>query len=332
MRRVLLLGLILILFGLSAPYQAISAGYPEDGKVIRLIIPYGPGGGFDLYCRALQPFLKKYLPWKKGDIIIENDAGAGGVTGTRELYFAKPDGYTIGILQARAIIFPQMLGRVAKFDITKYTFLGQFSSSPNIMSTNGKHPFIKSFADLRKAPRTLTYAFPSLSVIGNYWILKQKVGLNIKPILGFKGAKEAELSVLRGEVDLTSADYSAIEGLVKSGDFQPLFHFGDKVTKEAPSTIPSLKDLGYEEVAGKSTVDRTIVGPPGIPKDRVDILRKAIWSALNDPQFVEKNLKAGRFLDVQTGEKAKENLTKMVNFWNQYEDQIKEEVAKVGIR
>ena len=115
----------LIFFNLLTPFQASSAGFPEEGRVIRFIVPNPPGGGMDLYPRTLAPFLKKHLPWKKGEIVVDNVIGAGGFTGSREIYYSKPDGYTLGIVMLRLIVIPQLIGQVAYFDSSRYSFFGQ---------------------------------------------------------------------------------------------------------------------------------------------------------------------------------------------------------------
>lgn len=329
-KRILLIAGGLIFFVISTPFQASSEIFPEDGRIIRFIVPIAPGGGFDLYSRSLQPFLKKYLPWKKGDVVVENVVGAGQYTGSRELFFSKPDGYTIGVVGLKAILFQQLLEDVVKFDLTKYTFLGQFNNYPTFLSTNAKHPFLKSFSDLKKAPRAIIMAASSIMAVGSYWVLKEKVGIkNVRFLVAYKNQNEVQLAMLQGEVDLTGSDFSSLVGKTKSGELRALFHYGDHRLKEAPE-VPSIKDLGYEEFAGHVTMDRTIVGPPNIPKDRVKILEEAISKALNDPELIAMSEKVGRSLDPLKGEETKEGCLRTINFWSKYQDQIKDTLKKDG--
>jgi tripartite-type tricarboxylate transporter receptor subunit TctC len=328
---ILLIGISSIFFILSVPFHALCAGFPEDGKNIRFVIPYGPGGGMDLYPRTLFPFLKQYLTWKNGEIVPENLDAAAGITGSREIFFSKPDGYTIGIIYTRAVLFPQLVGQVQKFDMSKFTYLGQFNDFPSGVWTSGKHPFLKSASDLKNPPRPLTLALPTLGEIGTYWMLKDKMKINVKPILGFKGSREAIMAVVQGEVDLTTNEFSTMASLYKSGDSRILFHFGAKPLREAPS-VPSLKDLGYEEFAGKITVDRTLVGPPGIPKDRVEVLRQAIWKALSDPKYMELSEKAQRFLDIDNGENAEKSSLAIIDFWTKNEESLKKAMVEAGFQ
>jgi tripartite-type tricarboxylate transporter receptor subunit TctC len=332
MRRALLIAVGFTLFTLtiSMPFKALSATFPEEGRNIRFIIPFGPGGGMDLTPRSLLPFLKQQLPWKKGEIVPENQDAAAGITGSREIYFSKPDGHTIGIVFSRSLVVPQLLGQVAKFDITKFTYLGQFVNEPSVVFTSAKHPFLKSFSDLKNAPRPVIYALSTIGEVVTYWTLKEKMKLNIKPILGYKSTKESQMAILQGEVDFTTTGFSSSASLYKSGDLKPLFHFGAKPLREAPE-VPSVKDLGFEEFAGKLGTDRTIVGPPDIPKDRVEILRNAIWKAMNDPKFIELSEKAERFLDLQDGENARKISLDIINYWTKNEVQLRQAMKEAGM-
>ena len=97
--------------GLAAPAflaarlaSAASAEFPN--KNIQFIIPYAPGGGFDVYVRVIAPVMEKYLP-KKVSIVPINVAGGGGAKGIGQLYRARPDGYTLGIFNIPGVFILQ---------------------------------------------------------------------------------------------------------------------------------------------------------------------------------------------------------------------------------
>ena len=81
---------------------------------------------------------------------------------------------------------------------------------------------------------------------------------------------------------------------------------------------------------GSLAPDRTIVGPPDIPKDRVEILRNAIWKAMNDPKFIELSEKAERFLDLQDGENARKISLDIINYWTRNEVQLRQAMKEAG--
>lgn len=305
--------------------------FPEDGKIIRFIVPNPPGGGMDLYPRTLAPFIAKHLPWKNGDVVVENVVGAGGLRGSRETFTSKPDGYTIGIVMNQIVTLPPLLGQVAYFDAARYTFFGQFNNFPAIVFTGSKNR-LQSFADLKNSKEPVTYGM-DMQQLANFWVMKEKMGLNIKPILGFQGSPDIRLAVLKGEVDLGTAEYSSFAHHYKSGELRMLLNFGKEPDKRCPE-VPTMLELGYpEEYAGVLTVARTIVGPPDIPEDRTKILQKAIWAALNDPEFIAACSKSERLQpDVKNAEQTRESVLHTANFWKKYKDEIKKEMEAFGYR
>ena len=120
--------LVLVLtFTLQSTPLMAKDKYPS--KPIRWIVPYSPGGGFDVYSRAMSQYMPKYLPQKVA-IIIKNSPGAGGTVGVTKVYKSKPDGYTIGIMNSVGVAAASVLGdlglKVAalKFDARKLTYIG----------------------------------------------------------------------------------------------------------------------------------------------------------------------------------------------------------------
>ena len=93
-------------------------------KPIRFIIPYAPGGGFDVYVRMIAPVMEQFLP-KKVSIIPLNVSGGGGARGVIQLYRARPDGYTLGIFNIPGVfILQQQQGGESAYDLAKFTWIG----------------------------------------------------------------------------------------------------------------------------------------------------------------------------------------------------------------
>ncbi len=106
---------------LVALSQSAHAQYPE--KNIDLIVPYGPGGGFDLYARAVGRAMENHLP-KTIRVIVRNVPGAGSVNGIASMYRAAPDGYTMGIVDLPGAVAPQIMGEQLPYELDKATWLG----------------------------------------------------------------------------------------------------------------------------------------------------------------------------------------------------------------
>ena len=98
------------------PERGIAAGFPD--RDITFIIPNQVGGGFDAYVRAIAPVMEKYLP-NKVNIVPLNVPAGGGAKGVNQLYRARPDGYTIGILNIPGLFILQARG--GGYDLNKFT-------------------------------------------------------------------------------------------------------------------------------------------------------------------------------------------------------------------
>src|SRR5690606_34253048 len=119
-----LAGVVAMLFGCS---REAPESYPS--RNIELVIPYSPGGGFDIYVRALIPYVEKQLP-NNVKVIPVNAAGAGGQRGATMVYRARPDGYTIGVFNLPGVLIPMLNGGNPNYDLLEVTWLATLSSDP----------------------------------------------------------------------------------------------------------------------------------------------------------------------------------------------------------
>ena len=105
------------------------AAFPD--KDITWIVPYSPGGGFDVWSRQIGAAMQKYLP-PGVTVVIKNVTGAGGRSGSIALYRAKPDGYTVGLLDVAGLLLHQKTVGTDKagFDLEKYVWVGRVATEP----------------------------------------------------------------------------------------------------------------------------------------------------------------------------------------------------------
>src|SRR5215831_21141818 len=104
---------------LIAPRIACGATAEYPNKPIRFIIPYAPGGGFDVYVRVIAPVMEQFFP-KKATIVPVNVAGGGGAKGIAQLYRARPDGYTLGIFNIPGVFILQQQQDESAYDLGKF--------------------------------------------------------------------------------------------------------------------------------------------------------------------------------------------------------------------
>ena len=171
----------------AARQQAAAPTWPA--KDITLIVPFKPGGGYDLQARIIAPFLEKYLPLKV-NVVVKNVDGAGGKIGATELSKAKPDGYTIGIMGREAVAFMRANKELHWIPAT-WTWLGQVSSDPLVVAipTAGK---FKTLADMKGQDirfGVTSEMLPSAVVMG------QAIGMKPRPVL-FGGSGDAILAAI----------------------------------------------------------------------------------------------------------------------------------------
>lgn len=269
------------------------------GKNMDFIVPYSPGGGFDTYARLLAPIIQKHIPGVT--VVVRNVPGAGSVIGTNTVYLSKPDGLTIAIINVPGMVFNQVgESEGVKFDLEKFSWLARVTSEAHILSMNGKGE-IQSVEDLKKTEKTIKIALTGVGSDDYFGaiVLFNAFGIPMNPIPGYGGQAEAFLAVMRGEVDGTQSTYSSTRSLLESKELVPILQLANE--KDVIEGIPNAMDIleGKDRdlivaITNIFTLDRSIVGPPGIPEDRLKVLKDAVYDSLNDPEFLEKCKTANR--------------------------------------
>ncbi len=301
--HLILMSILLIFIFLSTTIcgstQQTSAIDFFKGKNIAFIVPYSPGGGFDTYARLLAPIIQKHIPGVT--VVVRNVPGAGSVIGTNTVYLSKPDGLTIAIINVPGMVFNQVGGSEGvKFDLEKFSWLARVTSEAHILSMNGQGE-IQSVEDLKKTEKTIKLGLTGVGSDDYFGaiVLFNALGIPMNPIAGYGGQAEASLAVMRGEVDGTQSTYSSIRSLLESKEVVAILQLANEkdVIEGIPNAIDILEGKDRDLVAAITnifTLDRSIVGPPEIPEDRLKVLRDAVYDSLNDPEFLEKCKTANR--------------------------------------
>src|SRR5690349_6028783 len=258
-RRDVLLGC-----GLAAPSLMLTrdafgaAAFPA--KNIQFIIPYAPGGGFDVYVRLIGPVMENYLP-NKVSIVPMNIAAGGGSRGVAQLYRSKPDGYTIGILNIPGMFILQQQQGAGAYDLAKFSWIGAMGEGERyVISVGAKSP-LKTYADLKalsaKRPVKLSVTGPEGTAYAATMIGSQLLGLRTQLITGYKGSADYVVAAIRGDSDAVIAAIPTTLRFVRGGTVRVLASF------ETKSTFPGVPDataLGQPDLDNIS-VERVIAGP-----------------------------------------------------------------------
>ncbi len=311
---VLILALVLVA-GCNTPGGTTTGPTAAEfykGKPVNLIVPYSPGGGFDQYPRLAQPALEAALGTT---VVVQNVTGAGGIVGSNTIYRANPDGLTIGIGSIGGLAFAAATGvEGVQYDLGKFTWLGRVYAEPRVIVVSSKGS-INSVDDLKKLNRPILMSATGVGSDDYYigLILFKGLGIPVKIASGYTSQPESNLAILRGEVDLTVSSLGGVQSALDGGDIKPILFLADGPVK-GYEKIPLVKDQGLTgenqalvDAAFKAMeLERSFIGPPGIPADRVAFLRAAFNKAFSDPTTLDVMTKAKRpvvWMDGQTAEK-----------------------------
>lgn len=271
-----------------------------EGKTIQLLVASGPGATTDISARLVGRYLGKHIPGNPG-IVVQNMPGAGGVVAANHLYnVAKPDGLTIAAM-SRANYIEQMVGRPeVKTDFRKLNWIGSFNKSPMMAACRSDTEY-KSIAAMRAAktpPRfgqsgtgSISYVFANL--------IEKILDLKLKNVTGFKSGRDTDLGLERGEIDCrATSDITVIRApwnrwvqekyvtfvLQQGPEKSPLLPPAPTVAELArPEAKPYLDLMNI--MLAYTEFDRPFAAPPGVPMERVQILRDGFERMLKDAEF-----------------------------------------------
>jgi tripartite-type tricarboxylate transporter receptor subunit TctC len=291
------------------------AGFPE--RDITFIIPNQVGGGFDAYVRAIAPVMEKYLPIKVNVVPLNVPAG-GGAKGVSQLYRARPDGYTIGILNIPGLFILQERG--GGYDLNRFSWLAGLGKDSYGLAVPFNSP-IKSVADLQALSKTRPVKFtttgPDGTAYGVTMIATELLGIRLQLITGYKGSSEYVAAAVRGDGDAVITNLPILSRFEASQSLRLIAAF---TTGGVRHDIPDAAGLGQPQLADL-LVERMVAAPPNLPADIKKILVEAIDKAVNDPTVVALSEKAGMGLALQSPDDVVADVKSQANFfakWKKY--------------
>ena len=306
--------LIALLALLSVGQNVLAQESFFKGKSIRIVVASTAGGGFDAYTRMLSRYLGKYIPGNPS-IIVENMPGAGHLIGANHMYkVAKPDGLAIGHFQG-GLFLHQLFGRPGiEFDARKFEFIG----AP--VTDNRACAFTKASGITSLENWQASKSPVKLGGIGGgapddiARMLVATTSLPVQLVAGYKGTAEIRLAAESGELAGGCWTWDSIRATwskaIDSGTAVVVLQILSKPHPELPN-VPLAINLAKSEEARQliqvgiqepSEYYRPYVLPPGTPKERVQILRKAFQETLKDPDLLVDAKKARLDIEPVSGE------------------------------
>ena len=269
----------------TAASIALSAPAWAQGKTIRIIVPYAPGGPIDVTARALAERVKDSL----GTVIIENRPGAGGNLGADLVAKAAPDGLTIGIAAtATHAINPWLFAKMPYDASRDFAPITQMLRVPNVLVMNAEtaqrlkiNTLVDLVAYAKANPAKLNFGSGGNGSAGHLAgeMFKRAAGIFAVHI-PYHGGNPAQLALLSGQVDFNFDNMATASANIKAGRLKALAVTTAQRSNALPdiaSMSETLKDFSIDTWWG-------LVAPAATPRDVVDRLNKAFVAALQAPE------------------------------------------------
>ena len=316
--------LLSALLGASGRLAHSAAPYYE-GKAIRIIVGTSPGGGYDTYTRLIARHFSKYIPGNP-TIIVDNMPGAGGLVSANHLFkVAKPDGLTIGHFVGGQFLQQLLAKPGIEFDALKFEYIGvpaQDNFVLGVAKTTGITGMEQWLAS--KTP----VKFGAIAVgDGTYdtaKVAEVALGMPIQVVSGYKGTAPIRLAFNSGEVAGLSNSWQSFRSTwrkeLETGEVMIVLQLSAKPHRDLPK-VPLAMNLAKTDEARKliqavaqahGAAVRPYVLPPGTPKDRVGILRKAFMEAVKDPDLLNEAGKANLEINPGSGEELERNVRELL--------------------
>jgi len=274
------------------------AGYPD--RVIRIIVPFAPGGGTDIVARTLAQEMAKDLG---ASVIVENKPGAGTIIGTQAAATSEPDGYTLLMGTFANAVNPSLRAKLPYDPHKDFAAVALVARSFNIVVVNPKSP-VHSIADLIAAakadPGKLSYGTygtgTSAHLAGELFKSLAKVDLTTVP---YKGAAPAITDLIGGQIQVMFTTVASAASLIEAGQLRALAVTSAERSPAFPQ-LPTVAEAGVPGYFAESWYG--LFAPAKTPEDVIDRLNKSAASAVHSEAFKKLGVNEGLVMVAQPPE------------------------------
>ena len=272
-----------LLSALAAVSFVPGMSLAQEGKPLRIIVPFPPGGATDITARSLQESLARIL---KQPVVLDNRGGADGSIGMSEVARAPADGLTLGVATLSTHgVNPAVFSKLPYQPLKDFVGVTEIVKAPGVVVINPAVLPVKDFADLVKHlkanPGKVSYATPGNGTIGHMWgeLFKSSTGTSMVHI-PYRGAGPAINDVLAGQVAVYFDQVASSLPHIKAGKLKALAVSWPGRLDVLPD-VPTYAELGYKQANEPSWFG--LVAPAATPQAVVDRIQQAVAQALKEP-------------------------------------------------
>src|SRR5262245_1349743 len=279
------------------------------GKTIRIVVGAAPGGGFDVYGRAIARHWGKYIPGNP-QVIIENQPGAATLIAAKNVFQARPDGLTIGNFIADIALARLLNQPGVDFDFQRFEWIGVPVQDKIVCAlTNASGVSTIEAWKASKTPVKLGGTGRLVITDNTALVLKHVVGLPVQLVSGYSGTAPIRLAAESGELAGGCWQWESIKPTwragLQSGEVNIVVQLTAEPLPELPR-VPLALNLVQTDEARKlitacvqttAPITRLYAVPPGTPKDRVRTLQKSFMDTMKDPDFLAVAKKSNLEID-----------------------------------
>lgn len=263
--------------------QAISVGIAAEypNRPIEFVIPFNPGTSSDLIGRRIAEITQKYLGVK---FIINNKPGGTGANGYAYIHSSKPDGYTIGI-GTSTLVAHKIFGN-SPIDHNDVEVVILNDSEPRVLCVpaNSKYQSLEEIIDdAKRIPGKITWGTSSgtlLTASGDFF---RAAGIEVKVIPSGGGGVQSTLQASGGHVDMSFTGLVEAKAQIEANLLRPIAFYSHTRSDIYPD-VPTFMEYGYPV---RFLHVRGIITPPGVEKDKLEILNDAFKKAVDSEEFKE---------------------------------------------
>jgi len=302
-----LAGLIGLWVGLAASPSLLCAQTASEfykGKTVDVYIGTSVGGGYDAYARLLSRHMGRHVPGNP-IFVPKNMEGGGGIRLANFLYNVAPkDGSTFGTFNRGTGFDPLLGNKGAQFDATRFNWIGSANNEVSVCVawhttgvTRYEELLSKELVVGASGPAADTYQFPKIA--------NGVLGTRFKIIAGYPGGNDIDLAMERGEVQGRCGwSWTSVKAThqpwLDQNKIHILFQIGLSKHPDLPN-VPLVMDLArtdeeraiFKVIFGRQVMAWPFTAPPGVPQERISVLREAFMDTMKDKEFLAEAAKAG---------------------------------------